>query len=318
MKENQASLTALLVAYMRAYHATHDTQKIFDDFLAYDLIPEEKRALIEQHLIEQNLPLDQQLNYFKHTTLHSNDTTISASLRQVINNAINEQEWTAQLFSRARYAEDALKKAIKKGVKQYVILGAGMDTFAFRQPEMMEHLEVFEIDHPATQKFKLHRLAELGWKHPAKLHFISVDFTKESLVTALTSSSSYDSTAKTFFSWLGVTYFLTRDEVFKTLRYITKIAPVDSTLVFDYFDTDAFIPEKSSPQMQKSLEYLRKIGEPMITGFNPSTLGEELASLGFRLHENLSPVNIEERYFQGRTDGYHAYEHGHFACVVVE
>ena len=92
MKENQASLTALLVAYMRAYHATHDTQKIFDDFLAYDLIPEEKRGLIEQHLIEQNLPLDQQLNYFKHTTLHSNDTTISASLRQVINNAINEQE----------------------------------------------------------------------------------------------------------------------------------------------------------------------------------------------------------------------------------
>jgi methyltransferase (TIGR00027 family) len=318
MKENQASFTALSVAYMRAYHAIYDTQKIFDDFLAYDLIPEEKRALIEQHLIEQNLPLNQQLNYFKHTTLHSNDTPISASLRQVINNAINEQGWTAQLFSRARYAEDALESAIKQGVKQYVNLGAGMDTFAFRRPEMLEELEVFEIDHPATQEFKLHRLAELGWKHPAKLHFIPVDFTKESLVTALTSSSSYDSTAKTFFSWLGVTYFLTRDEVFKTLRDITEIAPVDSTLVFDYFDTDALIPEKSSPQMQKSLEYLRKIGEPMITGFNPSTLGEELASLGFRLHENLSPVNIEERYFQGRTDGYHAYEHGHFACAVVK
>ena len=300
MKENQASLTALLVAYMRAYHATHDTQKIFDDFLAYDLIPEEKRALIEQHLIEQNLPLDQQLNYFKHTTLHSNDTTISASLRQVINNAINEQEWTAQLFSRAQYAEDALKKAIKKGVKQYVILGAGMDTFAFRQPEMMEHLEVFEIDHPATQKFKLHRLAELGWKHPAKLHFIPIDFTKKSLITVLTSSSSYDPKVKTFFNWLGVTYFLTRDEVFTTFRSIREIAPANSTIVFDYLDTDAFIPEKSSPEMQKSLEYLRKIGEPMITGFNPSTLGDELACLGFSLKENLSPVNIEERYFKGQ------------------
>jgi len=318
MKENQASFTALSVAYMRAYHSMHDAPKIFDDFLAYDLIPKEKRELIEQYLIEQNLPLDQQLNYFKHTTLHSNDTPISASLRQVINNAINEQGWIAQLFSRAWYAEDNLEIAIKQGVKQYVNLGAGMDTFAFRRPEMLEELEVFEIDHPATQEFKLHRLAELGWKHPAKLHFIPVDFTKESLVTALTSSSSYDSTAKNFFSWLGVTYFLTRDEVFKTLRYITEIAPADSTLVFDYFDTDAFIPEKSSPQMQKSLEYLRKIGEPMITGFNPSTLGEELASLGFRLHENLSPANIEERYFQGRTDGYHAYEYGHFACAVAE
>jgi len=318
MKENQASFTALSVAYMRAYHAIYDTQKIFDDFLAYDLIPEEKRELIEQHLIEQNLPSDQQLNYFKHTTLHSNDTPISASLRQVINNAINEQGWTAQLFSRARYAEDTLETAIKQGVKQYVILGAGMDTFAFRQPKMMEKLEVFEVDHPATQEFKLHRLAELGWKHPTKLHFIPIDFTKESLVTALTSSSSYDTKVKTFFSWLGVTYFLTRDDAFKTLRYITKIAPADSTLVFDYLDTDAFIPEKSSPQMQKSLEYLRKIGEPMITGFNPLTLGEELASLGFSLKENLSPADIEERYFQGRMDGYHAYEHGHFAWAVVK
>jgi O-methyltransferase involved in polyketide biosynthesis len=70
--------------------------------------------------------------------------------------------------------------------------------------------------------------------------------------------------------------------------------------------------------MQKSLEYLRKIGEPMITGFNPLTLGEELASLGFSLKENLSPADIEERYFQGRMDGYHAYEHGHFAWAVVK
>ena len=80
--------------------------------------------------------------------------------------------------SRAWYAEDALEKTVSQGVKQYVILGAGMDTFAFRKPEMMEKLEVFEVDHPATQEFKLHRLAELGWKHPAKLHFIPIDFAK--------------------------------------------------------------------------------------------------------------------------------------------
>ena len=319
MKENQASFTALSVAYMRAYHAIYDTQKIFDDFLAYDLIPEEKRALIEQHLIEQNLPLDQQLNYFKHTTLHSNDTPISASLRQVINNAINEQGWTAQLFSRARYAEDALKKTIKQGVKQYVILGAGLDTFAFRKPEMMKHLEVFEVDHPTTQEFKLHRLAELEWEHPAKLHFIPIDFTKESLVTALTSSSSYDPKVKTFFNWLGVTYFLTRDEIFTTLRSIAEVAPAGSILVFNYADTTVFIPEKLSPQMKKFLKLLRKIGEPIkMGGFDPSRLVEDLESLGFRPQENLSPVNIEERYFKGRTDGLHAYEHGHFACAVVE
>ncbi len=137
-------------------------------------------------------------------------------------------------------------------------------------------------------------------------------------MTALTNSSSYDPKVKTFFNWLCVTYFLTRDEVITTLRSITKIAPANNTIVFDYLDTDAFIPEKSSPQMQKSLEYLRMIGEPMITGFNPSTLGDELTCLGFDLQENLSPAEIEERYFKGRTDGYHAYEYGHFARAVVK
>ena len=149
-----------------------------------------------------------------------------------------------------------------------------MDTVAFRRPEMLEKLEVFEGDHPATQEFNLHLLAELGWKHPAKLHFIPIDFTKESLVPALTSSSSYDSKTKTFFSWLGVTYFLTREDAFTTFRSITEIAPAGSTIVFDYFDTDAFVPEKSSPQMQESKEFLLKIDEPMITGFNPSALAK--------------------------------------------
>jgi len=312
MKENQASFTALSVAYMRAYHTMHEIPKIFDDFLAYDLIPEEKRALIEQHLIEQNVTLNQQLNHSEYAASHSDQTITSKSLMQATH------KYAGFFISRARYAEDALEKAVRQGVKQYVILGAGMDTFAFRQPKMMKHLEVFEVDHPATQEFKLRRLAELEWEHPAKLHFISIDFTKESLVTALNSSSSYDPTIKTFFNWLGVTYFLTRDEVFTTLRSITKIAPAGSTIVFDYIDTDAFIPEKSSPQMQKSLEYLRMIGEPMITGFNPSTLCEELASFGFSLQENLSPEEIEEWYFKGRMDGCHAYEYGHFACAVVK
>ena len=312
MKDNQASFTAMTVAYMRAYHSKHATDKIFDDFLAYDLIPDEKRGLIEQHLIEQYMVWDQQLNDFPYTELQSEQTITQELLRQATSGL------EGFFNSRARYAEDALKELIKKGVKQYVILGAGMDTFAFRQPEMMEHLEVFEVDHPATQEFKLHRLAELGWKHPAKLHFIPIDFTKESLITALTSSSSYDQKVKTFFNWLGVTYFLTQDEVFTTFRSIREIAPADSTVVFDYLDTDAFIPEKSSLEMQKTLEYLRKIGEPMITGFNPSTLGAELTCLGFSLKENLSPEDIEEHYFKGRTGEYQTQEHGHFACVVVK
>src|ERR1035437_4338194 len=312
MKENQASFTAMSVAYMRAYHSMHDTPKIFDDFLAYDLIPEEKRALIEQHLIEQNVTCGQQLNDSGYAVSHYNQTNNFESLMQ------ETRKYSGFFSSRARYAEDGLEKAVRQGVKQYVILGAGMDTFAFRQPDMVEKLEVFEVDYHATQEFKLHILAELGWKHPAKLHFIPIDFTKESLVTALTSSSFYDPKIKSFFNWLGVTYFLTRAEVFTTLRSIANVAPAGSIVIFDYLDINAFTPKKMSPKMQESLEFLRSIGEPMITGINPSTLDEILSSLGFHLHANLSPADIEECYFQGRTDGYHAQEHGYFACAVVK
>ena len=254
----------------------------------------------------------QQLNDSEDAASHFNQTINFESLMQEIHRDVGV------FISRARYAEDSLEKAVKQGVKQYVILGAGMDTFAFRRPEMMAKLEVFEIDHPATQEFKFQRLAELEWEHPAKLHFIPIDFTKGSLVTALISSSSYDPKVKTFFNWLGVTYFLTIDEVFTTLCSITEIAPAGSIIVFDYLDIDTFIPEKSSPQMQHKLKLLRNIGEPMITGFNPLTLAEDFASLGFSLHENFSQDNIEELYFKKHMNGYHAQEHVHLAYAVVE
>jgi methyltransferase (TIGR00027 family) len=235
MKENQVSFTAMMVAYMRAYHAMNNVDKIFDDFLAYHLIPEEKRTLIEQHLIEHYL--SEESNNSKHATSLSDQITTSMHFMKAINIVIN----------RARYTEDTLEEAVRQGVKQYVILGAGMDTFAFRRSEMLEKLEVFEVDHPATQKFKLQRLAELEWEHPAKLHFIPIDFTKESLVTALTRSLSYDPNVKSFFSWLGVTPYLTQEEVFATLRSIAEVTPAKSIIVFDYLNTDAFISEKSSP-----------------------------------------------------------------------
>ena len=112
--------------------------------------------------------------------------------------------------------------------------------------------------------------------------------------------------------------YLAREEVFATLHSIIDIAHEDSAVVFDYLDTDAFIPEKSSPKMKKKQEVFQKLGEKMITGFNPATLDEDIASLGLRLYENLSPEDIEKRYFQGRTDGHHAPEHGHVAYAIVE
>ncbi|WP_199425735.1 class I SAM-dependent methyltransferase [Thermaerobacillus caldiproteolyticus] len=300
MKEDQVSLTAIMTAYLRAYHAMNDTPKIFDDFLACHLIPEERRALIEQgfsRALQIRVP---------ESGLACSDQAANPLL------SLMQAMGLPHVLSRSRYTEDNLDLAVKQGVEQYVILGAGMDTFAFRRPDLLRQVQVFEVDHPATQTFKRNRLAELGWEIPSHLHFVPVDFTKESLTDAL-KGTLYDVQTKSFFSWLGVTMYLTRDEVFATLRSIAEIAPEGSAVIFDYF-----VPEEDTPHMKEMREDLRKIGEPMKTTFDPSTLAFELESLGLRLHENLSPSDIQERYFQSRTDGYYASKHVRFAWAVVE
>jgi len=305
MEKDQVSRTAMWTAYIRGYHAMHDSPKIFDDFLGYRLLTEDERAFIEQHAARALQLFDPA----RASSCPDQATALAWSMRAM--------PGPSSILSRARYSEDSLEEVVKQGVQQYVILGAGMDTFAFRRPEMLEQLKVFEVDHPATQSFKSRRLAELGWEHPAQLHFVSVDFMHENLVAALT-RSSYDPQALSFFSWLGVTYYLTRDAVFATLRAIADVAPAGSTVIFDYYDTDLFVPEKAAKWVQVGMEQMKRMGEPLKAGFDPSTLAVDLARLGLRLHENLSPTDIDERYFQGRTDQYHAVEHVHFAWAIVE
>ncbi|MHB1043387.1 MAG: class I SAM-dependent methyltransferase [Eubacteriales bacterium] len=307
MKENQVSRTALLMAYVRCYHAMHVAPKIFEDQLACQLLTEEERALFDRQftppveLIESIDPV---------SAASCNDQAAAlAWMMRVIPSA-------SHTLSRSSYTEEALVEAVRQGVRQYVILGAGMDTFAFRRPEMLEQLQVFEVDHPATQAFKRRRLAEIGWEQPARLHYVPVDFTRESLAAAL-ARSPYDPRALSFFSWLGVTYYLPREAVFATLRAFADISPTGSDIIFDYMDTDIFVPGKVAKRMQMAMEKLREWGEPLITSFDPSTLAADLARLGLRLREDLSPADIEERYFQGRTDGYYACEHVRFARAVV-
>ena len=192
-----------------------------------------------------------------------------------------------------------------------------MDTFAFRRLDLMEQLEVFEVDHPATQEFKLNRLNELGWKHPENLHFVPIDFTKENLVTALTSSSSYNPKAKSFFSWFGVINYITIDEILATLHSIVNVASSGSIVLFNYSNFDAFNSEKF-PYMQKAREFLQNIGEVIKTdGLIPSKLEKDLTSLGLHLKENLDAREIENRYFKGCMDRYYTFNE-HFVCAIVE
>lgn len=305
MEENKVSLTSKMTAYCRGYHAEHDNSTIFDDFLAYQLLTEEERTTFE-HRIPSVIQ-------FINPELAASSPDRAAALAWMVKNFL-----PLSLFvSRARYTEDRLEQALSQGIQQYVILGAGLDTFAFRRPELVEGLQVFEVDHPATQAYKRSRLEELRWEIPKHLHFIPVDLTQQTLENAL-KSSAYDPGKPTFFSWLGVVHYLPLDTVFAALRTIAGISPVGSIVVFDYYDTDAFIPGKASKRIQQGMEITRRNGEPVITGIDPSKLDGDLSAAGLHLEGQLSPSDIQERYFKGRSDGYCAYEHAHFACAVVK
>lgn len=304
MEANQVSKTAMGTAFMRAYHAAHDHPKIFDDFLAHQMITEEERQVIEAR----------QLAAFQHYD--------SARAESFTNRAQALAYWMQSsaappiTLGRARYAEGNLEEAVEQGVKQYAILGAGMDTFALRRPDLVERLQVFEIDHPATQALKRQRLLNVGQELPPQLHHIPVDFSRENLAAAL-GRSAYDPQALSFFSWLGVTYYLTREALFATFRAIAAVAPAGSSVVFDYLDTDALVPGRAARRVEHMTEMVRLVDEPMITGFDPATLARDLDCLGLRLCEDLSPTDIQGRFFAGRPDGYHACEHAHFAWAVV-
>lgn len=303
MNENQASTSALISAYGRAYHSMHDVPKIFDDFLASHLFTEDEHKLFSQNLAES-------LKFFdpESSALCIGQPSALAKVMRV--------QIAPITLSRAQHTETSLEAAVKQGVRQYVILGAGLDTFAFRRPDLLKELQVFEVDHPATQAYKQKRITELGWKIPEQLHFIPVDFTKDSLVSAL-KHTAYNPDRLSFFSWLGVTYYLTREEVFSTLADIVNIAPSGSSIIFDYMDNDALIPEKTSRRVQLMQVATSRSGEPMKAGFDPLMFSGDLVKIGLRLVENLNPSDIEERYFSGRADGYHAFENVHFAWAIV-
>lgn len=297
MHKNQYSFTALICAYLRGCHAIYDEPKIFDDFLAYQLIPPDQIKLIEQRLVKSFRE-----KYPEHAwRFPDNETEL-----KYITMKLNRRN---TILSRSRYTEEVLGKSIAKGIRQYVLLGAGFDTFAFRRGDLLSKLQVYEIDHPSTQTLKKRRIAELGWDIPPQLHFASTDFTLENLSTVL-NSLSYDRNVKSFFSWLGVTMYLNREEVFSTLRVVAEMAPRGSVIVFNYLDIEAFDSKNDYSHIGKLMEMTRKVGEPMKIGLAPAALPSDLNHVGLRLLEDLNSDEIERRYGQGNP-------FAHFAQAVV-
>ncbi|MGO9604439.1 MAG: class I SAM-dependent methyltransferase [Candidatus Binataceae bacterium] len=224
----------------------------------------------------------------------------------------------SRLVMRSRYAEDCLADTVaQRAIHQYLILGAGLDTFAFRQPSWARSIEIFEVDHPATQCDKRERLETAGLLAPANLHFAPVDFESTSLSDALR-ECGFDFGSGTFCSWLGVTYYLTEEAIDRTLEIVRRL-PSGSEIVFEYVIALELLSREEQEEIAADEASKRAMGinEPALSRFTPAQLETKLRSIGFSEAMDFSTEDAEERYFQGRRDGLSADPTFHLMRAIV-
>lgn len=302
MKQNESSLTSLVSAFGRAYHSKYDTPKIFDDYIAKDLISQEEFSAISKNMIEGIQFFNREIGQrFK-----DNPEEILKWVTQV--------QLSPTPLARAAFCENVLLNEVNLGLKQYVILGAGLDTFAFRHPELENSLDIYEIDYPATQQFKKNRLNNAEFNLPKNLHFVSMDFT--------TTFSHQDlihqgfANKKTFFSLLGVSYYLTKEENERLISEIFATVPSGSSIVFDYADEKLFEEKGLSNRVENMVNMAAASGEPMKSSFTYNEIEKILEKSGLLIYEHLSPSAINDLYFQNRTDYLTAFETIHYIHAV--
>jgi methyltransferase (TIGR00027 family) len=263
METGKASKTALRVAIRRAAHQLADRPRILEDPIAVRLI--------------------------------------GSGYARDMERAMHKVARDFRLFmaARSRYAEDRLAGAVQNGVAQYVVLGAGLDTFAYRNP--FPALRVFEVDFPATQEWKRALLSEAAIALPAGLTFVPLDFEHKTLAEGL-AEAGFDAGKPAFFGWLGVTPYLTLDAFRATLGAIATL-PSGTGVSFDY----AFSPDTLTPQRRLVFDALAgrvaAAGEPFRIFFTPEELERELRRAGFQRLAQVDTGELNDLYFRDRADG---------------
>jgi methyltransferase (TIGR00027 family) len=277
MSEQNASRTALGTAYMRAAHQLLDAPpRILDDPLAVRLLgPGAVRRI--------------------NATVDSYQTPERRALR-------------AHVVLRSRFAEDRLAAAVHRGVTQYIVLGAGFDTFALRQPAWAQSLRILEVDHAGTQATKRTQLTAAGLALPENAAFATIDFEHESLRDGLL-RYQISLEEPTFFSWLGVTMYLNEEAIDAVLRSVATF-PAGSEIVLTFAQPSGDSP---SPFDQRAA----RLGEPWVSYFTPDALDAELRGVGFSNVEFLSPEEAEARYFRHRPHDLPVPTRTNIVCAVL-
>lgn len=303
MKNNESSLTSLISAFGRAHHSMYDTPKIFDDFVAKDLITDKEYSDIRENMIKG-------IQFFNKEIARKFQEHPDEILKW-----ITQVQLSPTPLARAAYCENVLLHELLLGVKQYVILGSGLDTFCFRHPELKEILEIFEVDYPATQDFKKERLADANYQIPENLHFVPLDFTKEFTIQTLV-EEGFILNKKTFFSLLGVSYYLTKEENANLFQKLFTKLPSGSSIVFDYADNKLFEEKGMSNRVQNMVQMASAGGEPMKSCFSYYEMEKMLENSGLLIYEHLSPSAINDRFFHNRIDYLSAFETIHYIHAV--
>ncbi|MGW9432751.1 class I SAM-dependent methyltransferase [Streptomyces decoyicus] len=207
----------------------------------------------------------------------------------------------AAIVARARFIEDLIAEQADRGVTQYVILGAGLDTFAQRKPESASRLQVFEVDQPGSQAWKRHRLIELGYGIPDWLHLVPVDFEANEDWLKQLAAAGFDSSRPAVIVSTGVTMYLTKDAIAATLRQIAAIAP-GSTLAMTFLLATDLVDEADRSGLRASEEGARASGTPFISFYTPQEMLALAHEAGFKDAHHVSGVSLAQRYFADRTD----------------
>ena len=207
----------------------------------------------------------------------------------------------AMFATRSRYAEDCVAAACRNGIRQYVILGAGFDTFAYRQPPWAAELGIFEVDYPSTQELKRSRLAAAGIEVPPNAKFAAVDFETLSLRDGL-SRAGFNFSRPAIFSMLGVSQYLSEEALDMTLSFVLSMRAA-SEIIFTFVLPDAELPADEVPLIAMSAQSAAAQGEPWIARFPPEELRAKLLAMGFATAHYFSPDDANRRYFNSRSDG---------------
>ena len=275
MKPNEPSRTALMIARQRAAHQVLDHGSILEDPFAMKILREDEKDVIQ------------------FATAHP-----LASIGRLFTAA------------RSRIAEEALSRAVDTGIRQIVILGAGLDTFALRNPHGARQIRIYEVDHPATQAWKRQRLTDAQIALPPCLIFVPVDFERDDVGDELV-AAGFQQNSPAFFTWLGVVPYLTEEAIGRTLDYVSSIK--NSEVVFDYMEPPAASSEEVRQLDTKRTEQLKKVDERSVSRFQPAGIATILRSHGFSAVEDINFQEIASRF----GSGVHGLAPGHLGVHVV-